>query len=48
MLKIEGLRIKDDFKLIEGFDNRRTDRQTDICDCKVVFATENHEDLLIR
>ena len=24
-----------------GFDDRQTDRQTDICDCRVAFTTEN-------
>ena len=34
----------DDFKLLRGFADRRdrlTDKQTDICDCRVAFATEN-------
>ena len=30
----------DDFKLLRGFDNGQTDRRTDICDCRVAFATE--------
>ena len=30
----------DDFKLLMGFDNGRTDERTDICDCRVAFATE--------
>ena len=30
----------DDFKLLRGFADRLTDRQTDICDCRVAFATE--------
>ena len=30
-----------DFKLIWGFAFRRMDEQTDICDCRVAFATEN-------
>ena len=34
----------DDFKLFRGFDGGRTDRQTnertDICECRVAFATE--------
>ena len=30
----------DDFKLLRGFDYGRTDRRTDICDCRVAFATE--------
>ena len=36
----------EDFKLLRGFDLLRTDRQsdrrTDICDCRVAFATENY------
>ena len=31
----------DDFKLLRGFADGRTDGQTDICDCRVAFATEN-------
>ena len=35
----------DDFKLLNGFAlqwmNKRTNKQTDICDCRVTFATEN-------
>ena len=30
----------DDFKLLRGFDYGQTDEQTDICDCRVAFATE--------
>ena len=34
----------DDFKLLRGFAERQTDEptneQTDICDCRVAFATE--------
>ena len=30
----------EDFKLLRGFD-RQTDEGTDICDCRVAFATEN-------
>ena len=30
----------DDFKLLRGFDNGQTDGRTDICDCRVAFATE--------
>ena len=37
----EWMMKDDDFKLLRGFDNRRTDRRTDICDCIVAFATEN-------
>ena len=39
----EGWMMKDDdFKLLRGFENRRTD----ICDCRVAFATENSENTL--
>ena len=31
----------DDFKLLGGFDYGQTDERTDICDCRVTFATEN-------
>ena len=30
----------DDFKLLKGFADERTDKQTDICDCRVAFVTE--------
>ena len=30
----------DDFKLLRVFDYGRMDRQTDICECRVTFATE--------
>ena len=30
----------DDFKLLRGFADGRTDGRTDICDCRVAFATE--------
>ena len=30
----------DDFKLLRGFDNERTNGRTDICDCRVAFATD--------
>ena len=37
-----GLTMKKDegVKLFRGFADRQTDRQTDICDCRVAFATE--------
>ena len=46
MTKDEWWMMKDDdFKLLRGFaDERtdgRTDERTDICDCRVAFATEN-------
>ena len=31
----------DDFKLLKGFALGRTKKRTDICDCRVAFATEN-------
>ena len=38
----EGCMMKDDdFKLLRGFADLQTDKRTDICDCKVAFATEN-------
>ena len=30
----------DDFKLLRGFADRQMNRRTDICDCRVAFATE--------
>ena len=40
----EGWMMKDDFKLLRGFadeqTNERTNERTDICDCRVAFATE--------
>ena len=32
---------EDDFKLLRGFADRQMDSQTDTCDCRVAFATEN-------
>ena len=32
-----------DFSWIRGFDDGRTDGRTDICDCRVAFATEKLE-----
>ena len=37
----------DDFKLLRGFADERTDERTDICDCRVAFATENDFLLLL-
>ena len=31
----------DDFRLLKGFASRQTDGLTDICECRVAFATEN-------
>ena len=40
------------FSCLRGFDNRRTDRQTnrrtDICDCRVAFATEKVRKVVIK
>ena len=47
MKNVEGWRMKDEgwwFQAVEGFcrqTNERTNEQTDICDCRVAFATEN-------
>ena len=30
----------DDFKLLRGFADRQTNGRTDICECRVAFATE--------
>ena len=32
----------DDFKLLKGFALGRTNERTDICDCRVAFATEKN------
>ena len=43
MKKDEGWMMKnDDFKLLRGFGDGRTDERTDICDCRVAFVTENY------
>ena len=43
MMKDERLMMKDDdFKLFRGFEDGQTDERTDICDCRVAFATEKH------
>ena len=35
--------MKDDyFKLLRGFDDEQTDYRTEICECRVAFATENY------
>ena len=36
----EWMMKDDDFKLLRGFDYGQTDRITDICECRVAFATE--------
>ena len=42
MMKDEEWMMKDeDFKLLRGFEDRQTDEQKDICECRVAFATEN-------
>ena len=35
----------DDFKLLGGFANELTNRRTDICYCRVAFATEKDHKL---
>ena len=49
-MKNDGRMKDDDFKLLRGFADRRTDERTgertDICDCRVAFATENMKLLL--
>ena len=41
MMKDEGWMMEDDdLKLLRGFADGRMDEQTDICDCRVAFATE--------
>ena len=41
MMKDEELMMKDDdFKLLRGFADRLTDKQTDIGNCRVAFVTE--------
>ena len=34
----------DDLKLLRGFADGQTDERTDICDCRVAFATEKMKD----
>ena len=42
MMKDEGWMMKDEeFKLLRGFASWRIDKQMDICECRVAFATEN-------
>ena len=36
----EGRMKNDDFKLLKGFADERMNTRTDICDCRVAFATE--------
>ena len=36
----------DDFKLLRGFGDGRTNGRTDICDCRVAFATENSPQIM--
>ena len=36
----EWMMKDDDCKLLRGFDYGQTNRRTDICDCRVAFATE--------
>ena len=43
----EGWRRMIDFKVFWGFAFRRTDERTDICDCRVAFATEKVKSLKV-
>ena len=36
----------EDSKLLRGFGDERTNKRTDICDCRVAFATENFKHAL--
>ena len=38
----------DDFKLLRGFGDGRTNGRTDICDCRVAFATEKFDSSLFQ
>ena len=52
-MKDEGWKMNDewwmmkdaDFKLLRGFEDRQTNEQTYIGDCRVTFVTENYADL---
>ena len=49
MLKDEGLMMKDDgFRLLMGLADRQTNKWTDICECRVAFATENDRYSVIK
>ena len=42
MMKDDGWMMKDDdLKLLRGFASWQMDEQTDICECRVAFTTEN-------
>ena len=46
-MKDEGRKLKDEgFKVFRGFADRQPDGQTDICECRVAFATENQRIVL--
>ena len=36
-----------EFQLLRGFDDKRSDRQTDISKFRVAFATEKHKTFLL-
>ena len=38
----------DDFKLLRGFADKRTNERTDICDCRVACATEKEVVILLQ
>ena len=44
--------MDDDFKLLRGFADRQmdgwTNKRTDICECRVAFATENKVVILLQ
>ena len=47
MMKDESRMMKDDdFKLLRGFADRRTNERTDICERRVASATEKVYDLV--
>ena len=49
MMKDEGWMMKHEgFKLLRGFASRLTDERTDICECRVAFATEKYTIDLIK
>ena len=49
MKNYEGWMMKDDdFKLFRGLGDGRTNRRSDICDCRVAFETENISHLWSR
>ena len=43
-MKNDGWKMKDD----GGFVDKQTDRQTDVCDCRLAFATEKSSSKLFK